>query len=107
MPSLNLLYDNVKGRWQYLLYAVTRLLLFYFVIIGIKSGYQAILNNLNYVSPVLGIPGVLIYSSPFVACLLMLFECVIEVLGVAIGELAPFEGRSYAKLWQKFKERNK
>ena len=39
------------------------------------------------------VPGIFLYSAPFVGCVLMTYETVTELLGVISGELLPFVGR--------------
>ncbi len=93
MPALNLLYEALKGKYKYFLYAVVRLLILLFLVIGIRWGYSAMINMQNYRSPVLMLPGIMLYSAPFVACVMLAFEWLVEVLGVVSGQLAPFQGR--------------
>ncbi len=93
MPTLNLLTDAFKGKAKYVLYAITRILMLMFLYVGIRYGFAQVLNMLNYRSPVMYIPGVFLYSAPFLACVLLLFEMVIEIIGVISGELQPFESR--------------
>lgn len=93
MPALNLLYDALKGKYRYMLYAVVRILIAIFLFIGIRWGYAAMMNMSNYRSPVLALPGRFLYSAPMVACILMAFEWVIDVLGVVTKQIEPFEGR--------------
>lgn len=93
MPSLNLLYDRLKKKMKLVLYIVTRICIGIFLIIGLKYGYLTILNNINYNSPMIGIPGIYLYSAVFVAFVLLAFEFVTEFLGVIVGKIEPFSGR--------------
>lgn len=94
MPSLNLLHDALKGIYKYVLYAVVRILILIFLVIGIRWGYSAMINMQNYRSPVMMLPGIMLYSAPFAACVMLAFEFVVDVIGVVSGELQPFQGRT-------------
>ena len=72
---------------------MTRVLFAVFLFVGIKYGYQSMMNNQIYKSPVMRIPGVFLYSAPMVGCILMAFELITEVLGVICDEIVPFVGR--------------
>ena len=78
MPTLNLLTDAFKGKAKYVLYVITRILMLMFLYVGIRYGFAQVINMLNYRSPVMYIPGVFLYSAPFIACVLLLFEMIIE-----------------------------
>ena len=93
MPSLNLVYDRVKGKNKLILYFINRAIILFFLFYGLKYGYLAILNNANYVSPVMQLSGIFIYSSPLVACGLLLYEFITEMVGVISSEVEPFSGR--------------
>lgn len=93
MPALNLLYEALKGKYKYFLYALVRIMILVFLVIGIRWGYAAMVNMRNYRSPVLMLSGLMLYSAPFVACVLLAFEWIVDVLGVASGQLAPFQAR--------------
>lgn len=93
MPALNFFIDLVSGWKKKALFFVTRALVAVFLVIGIKYGYLTILNNLNYVSPVLKVPGAYLYSAPLVSFIMISYELVIECLGVICGAIEPFAGR--------------
>ena len=94
MPSLNLLYDRLKPKMKFVLFIVTRICIGCFLLVGLKYGYTTILNNLLYKSPMVGIPGIYLYSAVFVAFVLLSYEFVTELLGVIVGKIEPFSGRN-------------
>lgn len=93
MASVNFIYDRLKLPARRILYYFTRVLFIIFLIVGIRFGFQHILNSQIYKSPVMRVPGVYLYSAPFVGCILMIYEMITEVLGVICGEIEPFKGR--------------
>lgn len=93
MASVNLLYDRLKTVPKLVLYYATRVVFVVFLAVGLIYGWKAIQNNQIYLSPVMRIPGVFLYSAPFVGCVLMAYETITEFLGVLTGELKPFVGR--------------
>jgi len=93
MPSLNLVHEALKGVYKYLLYALVRIFILIFLVIGIRWGYSAMINMQNYKSPVMMLPGIMLYSAPFIACILLAFEFVVDLFGVVSGQLKPFQGR--------------
>lgn len=100
MPALTLLPDAMKGKAKYVIYAITRIAIVAFLIYGIKYGWAAIMNNRNFHSPVMNLPGTAIYSSPFAACILLLFDLAVEVIGVVSGEAEPFSNRGNSLLFK-------
>ena len=74
MAAVNLVYDK----------------LFIFLYFGIKYSWASILSVKNWTSPSLHLPGWILYGAPFLGCVLIAFEVVVDVLGVLCGELVPF-----------------
>ncbi len=93
MASVNIVYDRLSPKGRLILYYITRLFFVVFLVVGLRYGWQAILNNRIYTSPVLRVPGVFLYSAPFVGCVLMSYETLTELLGVIAGRITPFLGR--------------
>lgn len=93
MASVNFLYDRLAPVPKKVLYYITRAIIVFFLVYGIHYGYLAILNNLSYRSPMIHVPGVYIYSAPMVGCVLMMFECLTEILSVTLGRTEPFAPR--------------
>lgn len=93
MASVNILYDRLKPVPKLVLYYATRLVFAVFLAVGLIYGWQAMVHSRIYLSPVMRVPGIFLYSAPFVGCVLMTFETVTELLGVITGELQPFMGR--------------
>ena len=93
MASVNFIYDHLSPVPKKILYYITRGIIVFFLVYGIHYGYLTILNNLNYRSPMIHLPGVYIYSAPMVGCVLMMFETVTEILSVTLGRTEPFAPR--------------
>lgn len=93
MAAVNLVFDRLKPKARTILYFITRALFVVFLYVGIKYGYKATMFNTIYLSPVMRVPGVFLYSAPMVGCILMAYELITEVLGVIVGEITPFVGR--------------
>ncbi len=93
MASVNILYDRLKRVPKLVLYYLTRLVFVVFLAVGLVYGWEAVVHGQIYLSPVMRVPGVVLYSAPFVGCVLMTYETVTELLGVISGELDPFVGR--------------
>ena len=90
MAAVNLVYDKLKPLPKFLLYLLTRGVVFIFLFFGIKYSWASILSVKNWTSPSLHLPGWILYGAPFLGCVLIAFEVVVDVLGVLCGELAPF-----------------
>ena len=90
MASVNLIYDRLKPVSKTVLYLITRVLVFIFLFVGLKYGWDAIQSVKNWTSPSLHLPGYLLHGAPFLGCVLMTYEAVVDVLGVLCGELVPF-----------------
>ena len=97
MSSVNFVYDRLSPVPKKVLYYITRAVILFFLAYGIYFGYRAVLNNLNYKSPMMHVPGVALYSAPFVGCVLMAFECITEILSVTLGRTEPFAPRCESK----------
>lgn len=90
MAAVNLVYDKLKPLPKFLLYLLTRGVVFIFLYFGIKYSWASILSVKNWTSPSLHLPGWILYGAPFLGCVLIAFEVVVDVLGVLCGELVPF-----------------
>ena len=93
MASVNFLYDRLNHRGKIVLYLITRVIVFIFLYVGLKYGWKSIESVKNFTTPSLRLPGYMVYGTPFVGCVLMTFEAIVELLGVLCGELLPFVGR--------------
>lgn len=93
MASVNLIYDRVKGKGKTILYLITRVIVIIFLFVGLKYGWASIESVKNWTSTNLHLPGFALYGAPFFGCILMLYEVLVELLGVLCGELKPFIGR--------------
>jgi len=90
MAAVNLVYDKLKPLPKFLLYLLTRGVVFIFLYFGIKYSWASILSVKNWTSPSLHLPGWILYGAPFLGCVLIAFEVVVDVLGVLCGEMVPF-----------------
>lgn len=90
MAAVNLVYDKLKPLPKFILYLLTRAVVFIFLYFGIKYSWASILSVKNWTSPSLHLPGWILYGAPFLGCVLITFEVVVDVLGVLCGELVPF-----------------
>ena len=90
MAAVNLVYDKLKPLPKFLLYLLTRGVVFIFLYFGIEYSWASILSVKNWTSPSLHLPGWILYGAPFLGCVLIAFEVVVDVLGVLCGELVPF-----------------
>lgn len=69
-----------------------------FLIVVIYYGIAYMPRASIFKTPILRIPGTLLYSMPWIGSLLMLFELIIDVIGVSLGITAPFKTRQFNKI---------
>lgn len=93
MASVNFIYDRLEKRGKMVLYFLTRVIVIIFLVMGLKLGWEAIAAMWNWTSTSLHLPGYLLYSAPFVGCILMFYEVMTEIVGVCTGDIEPFAGR--------------
>ncbi len=93
LVSLNLVYDRVHGTMKYVLYYATRALMILFLYIIIRYGIKYLPQALLYKSPILRLSGLYLYMMPVLGSVLMLYETIVDILGVACKEIAPFTAR--------------
>jgi len=94
LVSLNLLYSKLSKIPKLILYFFTRALMLLFVVVIIKYIAVYLPTAMKFRSVAMGIPGAFLYSFPGIGCVLLGYEIITEVCGVASGELQPFcEGR--------------
>lgn len=93
MASVNIIYDRLGKGGKVLLYFATRIIVIVFLAMGLKLGWDAIISMQNWTSTSLHLPGWMLYSAPFVGCILMAYELLTEMAGVCAGEIVPFVGR--------------
>jgi|GEM_PF-723529 len=94
LVSLNLLYDRLPRIAKVILYYITRAMMALFLGAIIKYCIIFIPNAANFKSPILGLSGLFLYTLPILASVFMLFELIVETLGVICGVLEPFIGRA-------------
>ena len=90
MAAVNLIYDRLKPFPKFLLYLLTRVVVLVFLYFGLKYSWASILSVSNWTSPSLHLPGWILYGAPFLGCILITFEVIVDILGVLCGELVPF-----------------
>ncbi len=93
MASVNLLFDRLQGKAKYALYYLTRAIVIIFLIVGLKYGWANIQAMSNWNSTNLHLPGFVLHGAPFLGCILMSYEVIVDLLGTICGELKPFVGR--------------
>ena len=91
--SVNLVYDRLPYRPKLALYCLTRIMMAIFLVVALVYGVQVVENNAIFKSSTMRIPGWALYSAPVVGCATMLYEMVVEWLGVLCGEVEPFAPR--------------
>jgi len=96
MASVNLLFDRLQGKAKYALYYLTRAIILVFLVVGLKYGWINIQAMSNWNSTNLHLPGWILHGAPFMGCILMLYEVIVDILGTVCGELKPFVGRGKA-----------
>lgn len=107
MAAVNLVYDKLKPRAKFVLYLLTRVIVFIFLYFGIKYSWASILSVSNYRSPSLHLPGWILYGAPFMGCVLIGFEAIVDLLGVLSGELEPFVCRQPVVVEEELTEEEK
>lgn len=107
MAAVNLVYDKLKPRAKFVLYLFTRVIVFIFLYFGIKYSWASILSVSNYRSPSLHLPGWILYGAPFMGCVLIAFEAIVDLLGVLSGELEPFVCRQPVVVEEELTEEEK
>lgn len=107
MAAVNLVYDKLKPRAKFVLYLLTRVIVFIFLYFGIKYSWASILSVSNYRSPSLHLPGWILYGAPFMGCVLIAFEAIVDLLGVLSGELEPFVCRQPVVVEEELTEEEK
>lgn len=107
MAAVNLVYDKLKPRAKFVLYLLTRVIVFIFLYFGIKYSWASILSVSNYRSPSLHLPGWILYGAPFMGCVLIVFEAIVDLLGVLSGELEPFVCRQPVVVEEELTEEEK
>lgn len=90
MAQLDMVYDRLGKKGRFILYILTRILMFSFLYVCITLGYKVVLSRLVYKSSMLRAPGLLLYSAPVVGCILTAYEVFTEFVGVLAGKLLPF-----------------
>ena len=91
---VNIVFDKLRGKGKMALYCLTRVIMVVFLFVAIWYGVQVVQNNAIFKSTTLRIPGIFLYSAPVFGCIWMLYEAVVEWLGVICGELVPFTVRN-------------
>ncbi len=93
MASVNVIYDRLSGKGRLALYLLTRLIIVIFLTVGLKYGWDTIVSMSSWRSTNLHLPGWSLYGAPFLGCILMGYEVIVELFGVLCGQIEPFVGR--------------
>lgn len=94
MVSINYIYDKLGIRGRAIMYYISRVLVVIFLAVVFIYSFQVIRQNANFHSSTLRAPGWILFSAPTVGIILLSYETLVEILGVAVGEIQPFEPRT-------------
>lgn len=89
-PGVDLLQHLLPRRGKTVLYFVIKGIIFFCLVVLLVYGFNMVRSSRIFTSPMLRLPGPLLYSMPLAAVVLMIEQLVIEVLGVACGQHDPF-----------------
>lgn len=93
--TVTILSDRIANdRIKYLLYFVLRTLMVFFVLFVIYIGTDLALASFIFKTPTLRIPMAFIYLAPVVGSALMLYQMIVEFLGVILNKEDPFANKS-------------
>ncbi len=88
--SVNILADRFTGLKKYILYFVLRILMLFFIFFVIYNGANLAFNSFIFKTPTLQIPMAFIYLAPVVGMALMLFQIIVEFMGLVFNNEDPF-----------------
>ena len=94
MVSINYIYDKLGIRNRTIMYYISRILVIVFLAVVFIYSLQVIKQNARFHSSTLRAPGWILFSAPMIGILLLSYETILEIIGVAVGEIAPFESRT-------------
>jgi len=92
--SISFLHERLQGFSKYLMFFITRSLMLLFMYVIIRFGFAYLPIARMFRSPVLGISGIFLYMLPVLGCTLMLYETIVDIVGVICGEQKPFSHRT-------------
>ncbi|MDR1316655.1 MAG: TRAP transporter small permease subunit [Spirochaetales bacterium] len=90
MAQVDLIFSRLNKAGRFFLYFVTRILVAVVLFISIYYGYRVMTLKAAFISSMLSVPGLVLYSPPVIGAVLMSYEWLTEILGVLCGELQPF-----------------
>lgn len=90
MAQLDLVFEHMGRKGRMVLYILTRILCIMFIVLAIKYGISVVQSRIMYHTPLMKIPGYVMYSIPLFGCALMAYEILTEFIGVCSGVLEPF-----------------
>lgn len=94
MVSINYIYDKLGIKSRTVVYYISRVMMIVFLATVFVYSLQVIRQNASFQSSTLRAPGWLLFSAPSVGIVLLAYETIIEIIGVMVGEVKPFESRS-------------
>ncbi len=94
MAQVDLIYERLGRGGKMFLYLLTRALMLVVLYIGIYYGIRIMNLRAPMSSPILDIPGRILYAPPVIGTFLMALEWLTDLVGVLAGELEPFKGGS-------------
>jgi len=90
-PGLDLLQNVLRGKVKYVLYFIIKAIIIFCLIVLFHYLAIVIKINTRYTSPIIGVPGWLLYSIPLVGLITMSFQTFVELLGIITKGKKPFE----------------
>lgn len=90
MAQLDIIFDRVGKKPRLVLYFLTRAICIMFIVLAIKHGISVVESRMVFRSPLMKIPGYVMFSVPLFGCTVMAYEIITEVVGVCTGVLEPF-----------------
>ncbi len=93
MVSINYIYDRLGIKGRSIMYYISRALIIIFLSLVFLYSLNVIMQNVQFRSSTLRAPGWLLFSAPAVGIVLLSYETVVEIIGVIVGEIVPFESR--------------
>lgn len=93
-PSIDIVRNILSERGKNVLYFIIKAIIFFCLIIFMWYSIEVVKSSIIYTSPTLRLPGQYLYSCPLIGIVLMIFQFLMEVLGVLSGDEKPFANQS-------------
>lgn len=90
LSRADMVYARLTGTAKKVLYYFESVLMMVFLVAAIKFGIQFASVNHIYRTESLNIPGNILYLIPVIGFSVMFYQIVVEIIGVASGQVEPF-----------------